>query len=185
MSEEKKYSDGTFTKGRFMSFVKSALRKARWGPKYIAKKNAYKKTELNPKSGKMRKLYECAKCKGLFPGTEIEADHIEPVIGPEGFVNWDTYIERMFVDSDKFRALCKACHAIVTLQSRYNLSEEESIIRKQAIEFGKLSSTNQIKLFKKIGLEPVTSKDKRRLVYEKYLESKGKKPKALRTKKKK
>ena len=38
-------------------------------------------------------------------------DHIDPVVDPKvGFVDWTTYIERMFVEEDGLQILCKECH---------------------------------------------------------------------------
>ena len=43
-------------------------------------------------------------------------DHIEPVVGVEGFTTWDAYIARMFpVDTENaFQVVCRECHAIKT-----------------------------------------------------------------------
>lgn len=41
----------------------------------------------------------------------VFVDHIEPVVNPEtGFVSWDEYIERLFVEEDGLQVLCKECH---------------------------------------------------------------------------
>ena len=56
--------------------------------------------------------YECSICKGLFPSKEIDIDHIFPVIDiVTGFVDWNTYIDRLFCDIDNLAALCKTCHS--------------------------------------------------------------------------
>lgn len=55
--------------------------------------------------------YECAICKELFPSKEIDVDHIFPVIDIiQGFVDWNTYIDRLFCDIENLAALCKNCH---------------------------------------------------------------------------
>lgn len=67
-----------------------------------------------------RGKYECAKCKELGVETlygpkEIVMDHIDPVIDVEtGFINWDTYIQRLFCEAEGFQTLCKGCHEIKT-----------------------------------------------------------------------
>jgi 5-methylcytosine-specific restriction endonuclease McrA len=39
-------------------------------------------------------------------------DHIEPVISPSaGFISWDTYYLRLFVNQDQMQGLCKKCHS--------------------------------------------------------------------------
>ena len=40
--------------------------------------------------------YTCAACNRKFKGTEVAADHIDPVIQIErGFVDWNTFVERL------------------------------------------------------------------------------------------
>lgn len=72
-----------------------------------------------------RGKYKCNLCSGIFPRKEITLDHKNPVVQPEvGFVDFDTYIERMFVDEDGFQVLCNKCHDKKTA--------EERLIRKQS-----------------------------------------------------
>lgn len=49
----------------------------------------------------------------------MRCDHIEPVVAPTGFVDWNTYISRMF-DSipDGIQYLCLDCHAGKTAAER-------------------------------------------------------------------
>jgi hypothetical protein len=48
----------------------------------------------------------------------IVADHIAPVVDPAvGFVDWDTYIRRMFIETG-WQAICKSCHDIKTTKER-------------------------------------------------------------------
>lgn len=43
---------------------------------------------------------------------EIHMDHKDPVIDPNtGFVDWNTFISRLFVEEDMWSRLCKECHA--------------------------------------------------------------------------
>lgn len=91
-----------------------------WPPKNWAKAEA--RVELSPalkKDGtpgkRPRVRYKCAHCEELFENKEVVLDHIEPVIDPEvGFVDWNTYIERLFCQSDGFQVLCEGCHDIKT-----------------------------------------------------------------------
>ena len=40
--------------------------------------------------------YTCAECKRKFKGTEVAADHIDPVIEiSKGFQGWDVFVERL------------------------------------------------------------------------------------------
>lgn len=64
-----------------------------------------------------RGVYQCEECKGTFKKAELQADHIEPVICLEkGFVDWNTYIDKLFCSVENFQALCKICHDAKTMQ---------------------------------------------------------------------
>ncbi len=108
---------GEWTEARFRSFVTSALRAAsrRWPPKYQALKAAFVGKKVNAKTGKMAMHYKCAECKKHFVAVDVQVDHIDPVVDPKkGFISWDVFIERMFVEIDKLQVLCKPCHKIKT-----------------------------------------------------------------------
>ena len=100
------------------SFIKSALRGARWPQKYECIKAAFVEHGINPATGHKCKLHKCPECQGLFPQNMMHADHIVPVVGPEGFKTWDLFIERLFCEADGFRALCKPCHNLQTSKER-------------------------------------------------------------------
>lgn len=54
--------------------------------------------------------WECVSCKGLFSRKELHGDHKIPCIDPiVGFVDWNTYMERLFLGT--IQPLCKTCHA--------------------------------------------------------------------------
>ena len=56
--------------------------------------------------------YECALCKGLFRDSEIEIDHISPVIDPSvGYVDLETWTRRLLCDENNLQCLCKVCHS--------------------------------------------------------------------------
>ena len=62
-----------------------------------------------------RGVYICNICKGEFGPKEIQVDHIKPVVDEEiGFVDWNTYIDRLFCSVDGFQILCKTCHGAKT-----------------------------------------------------------------------
>ena len=59
-----------------------------------------------------RGKYICKQCGQLFGPKEIQIDHIEPVINPQtGFVDWNTYIQRLFSPLNNYQVLCKKCHS--------------------------------------------------------------------------
>lgn len=60
----------------------------------------------------------CNVCKQWKKGN-FAADHIDPVVDPDiGFVDFNAYFERMFVDKAKLQCCCKACHTIKTNAER-------------------------------------------------------------------
>lgn len=68
---------------------------------------------INSKKGKpMRRIkFTCAICKKInLKRTEVEQDHIIPLVGPEGFIDWNTYFNRYLCDSTNFQYLCFICH---------------------------------------------------------------------------
>lgn len=113
----------TWTEARFHSFITGALRGTlrRWGPIHKVKKKASIK----------RGWYRCAgyKCKahkveasvkvGVKRVNNIHVDHISPVVEPvAGFVSWDEYVKRMFVEEEGLQILCKSCHDLKTKDER-------------------------------------------------------------------
>lgn len=107
----KPHCGGLWTTARKHSFIVSALRRAssRWAPKYACKKAARI----------ARNSYRCCSCHKTFPNTEIQIDHIIPVVDPViGFTTWDDFIARLFVEIDGFRAICADCHSQVTAKQR-------------------------------------------------------------------
>jgi 5-methylcytosine-specific restriction endonuclease McrA len=88
----------------------SQLRGGRWPVKYEAIKKAYIDDGINPKTGRRCKLHKCEKCNDCFPASEMQADHINPIIPIEGFDSWENVIKRLYCEIDGFQALCKECH---------------------------------------------------------------------------
>ena len=108
---------------QFKAFIVSMIRRQtmRWKPK----------SEVKRKARVSRGMYECAGCGKHGPATlpppkgkkrrinNALVDHIEPVIDPKvGFVDWNTYMDRMFVEEDGLQLLCHSCHTKKTQQER-------------------------------------------------------------------
>lgn len=109
----REYNGGLWTPARFRSFVTSALRTAsqRWPPKFEALKQALEGKQVNQKTGKLANHYRCAACEGLFVSSDVNVDHIKPVVDPKkGFKTWDEYIDRLFCELSNFQVLCRPCH---------------------------------------------------------------------------
>lgn len=113
-SGEKTRNTGRWTEARFKTFIKGGLRSMtrKWGPINDALKDA------RVERGK----YLCNGCKKAVPATvkdgrrrvkNVHVDHIAPVVCPiDGWVDWDTCIERMFCEVDNLQVLCKDCHDV-------------------------------------------------------------------------
>ncbi len=123
MATAKTRNNGRWTEARHKSFIISALRGAhsKWGVKADVKKSARVST------GK----YLCACCGTVGPATlppdkgqsrrknNAAVDHIDPVVCPkDGFIDWNTYINRMFLEEDGYQVLCWACHGVKTRDER-------------------------------------------------------------------
>ena len=89
-------------------YIFGSLRKIwRWYPE---RKKALQYAEVIV-SGKKEPEYICWKCSSVLPRKEVHVDHIKPVIDlKKGFVDWNTYINRLFVSADKLQVLCIDCH---------------------------------------------------------------------------
>jgi 5-methylcytosine-specific restriction endonuclease McrA len=114
-----------WTKARLHSFIVSALRGAfrKYPNKYEVLEEAFVGKQVNLKTNRVSKHYKCKSCEGHFPSSEVNVDHINPVVDPtEGFTSWDKFIPNMFCPKDGLQVLCKTCHDIKT--------KEENKIRK-------------------------------------------------------
>ena len=113
--KEKTRNNGTWTEAKFKSFITSLLRSGtmRWQPK----------NECIKKARVRRGWYKCEGCGKEVPATlppkpgnkrrikNIVADHIAPIVDPKvGFVSWDEWISRAFIEKEGYQALCHECH---------------------------------------------------------------------------
>ena len=110
---DKPYNGGTWTAGRFNSFVKSTLRSGsqRWPPKYRALNAAKQGKKINESTGRLAEHYQCNVCKGSFAGKDVEVDHINPIVPTSGFISWDSFIDNLFCELSNLQVICKTCHA--------------------------------------------------------------------------
>ena len=122
---DKKYNSGQWSQARFNSFIKSALRSAsvRWPPRYTVLNEAFVEKGINPATGRVAKLFRCNGCGEIFPQSQIDINHIEPVVPVEGFDSWDGVIRRMFCEKEGMEALCKPCHKRITKEENSSRKE--------------------------------------------------------------
>jgi len=104
-----------WTQARLKNFIISALRSAsnRYPPKYECLNAAKVGKKVNKASGRLAEHYKCAACKKHFVAKEVQVDHIEPVVNPlTGFVDWNTFVARMFCPITNLQVLCRGCHKV-------------------------------------------------------------------------
>lgn len=112
-----------WSEGRIQGFIINTLRygSRKWPPKFETLEEAKTEKKINPKSGKLAQFYRCNGCKQEFTNKDVEVDHIDPVVEPKvGFVDWNTYITRLFSPKDNYQVLCKTCHKEKSKKERYN-----------------------------------------------------------------
>ena len=107
-----------WTEARLRSFVMSGLRRmtSRWGPKYSVLNKAFVEDQINPKTKRKRKMYRCAITEDLFPATEMQVDHIEPIVPLTWGMKsrWNELLPRFFCSKENLQAVSKAAHKIKT-----------------------------------------------------------------------
>jgi 5-methylcytosine-specific restriction endonuclease McrA len=106
---------GEWTQARLKNFIISALRSAsnRYPPKYECLNAAKVGKKVNKATGRLAEHYKCAACKKHFVAKEVQVDHIEPVVSPlTGFIDWNTFVARMFCPITNLQVLCKGCHKV-------------------------------------------------------------------------
>ena len=85
-----------------------------WDPKRKARKDSRVDVCVGKfKNGNDKYVakYKCAHCEELFDAKETHMDHIDPVVDPKfGFIDYNTFIDRLFLNQDGYQTLCKVCH---------------------------------------------------------------------------
>lgn len=125
----KKPAATEWTEGRKKAFITSVLRSGfrKWPNKFLVLKEAAVGKRINKSSNRLAEHYVCAKCKEEFPQKEIQIDHIKPIVGVEGFISWDKFIEGLFCDKENLQALCSECHKL-----KSKLENEERVKVRQS-----------------------------------------------------
>ncbi len=111
-----------WTDARIRSFIVSVLRSGtrRWPPKYECLASAKTEKKINKKTGRLAQHYLCAICNLDFPATQVQVDHIKPVVDPKkGFKDWNTFIKNLFCEVKNLQVVCKPCHKIKSKRERY------------------------------------------------------------------
>jgi 5-methylcytosine-specific restriction endonuclease McrA len=92
----------------FQRWLISQLRRLSYRQPQSGRTQAFARARIS------RGIYQCEGCGGTFTSSQVQADHVLPVVDPElGFIDWDTYISRLFVKADGYQILCSgvdSCH---------------------------------------------------------------------------
>jgi 5-methylcytosine-specific restriction endonuclease McrA len=70
------------------------------------------------RTGRLRiGVYQCLLCAREYGRDAVQIDHVAPVVDPsKGFVDWNTYMARLYCDPSNLRVLCKDCHKAKTVE---------------------------------------------------------------------
>ena len=64
--------------------------------------------------------YQCEVCNQWVSSTKMAVDHKIPVISVEdGFIDWNTFVERLFCAKENLQRICDPCHDEKTLKERW------------------------------------------------------------------
>ena len=110
-----------WTEARLKAFIISGLRAAsrRYPPKFEALNEAKTTKKINQKTGRIAQHYMCKACKDEFPAKDVAVDHKKPVVDPAvGFVDWNTFVSRLFCEKKNLQVLCTACHKAKTMKEK-------------------------------------------------------------------
>lgn len=63
--------------------------------------------------------YRCNACNTYVGSTKVSVDHINPVVSvSEGFIDFNTFIARLFCDASNLQVICDSCHNVKTQSER-------------------------------------------------------------------
>jgi hypothetical protein len=109
----KPFNSGRWSRARFFSFIRSALRLAsrKWPPRIDAKVAARRHIKVPGRSKRQKWEYQCSCCLGWYADKEVEVDHIVPAGRLASYDDLPGFVERLFCEADRLRVLCRRCHA--------------------------------------------------------------------------
>jgi len=63
--------------------------------------------------------YQCGVCHEYVGSTKVSVDHIDPVVDVnDGFIDWNTFVARLFCDASNLQVICDTCHDKKTYEER-------------------------------------------------------------------
>lgn len=97
-----------WSSAKFWGHIRSALRRrwVSWPPRNEVKNKA----KVYAPEGRRKYLYQCAKCKELYPGNDVQVDHIKECGSLQSFEDLPRFVETLFSGVDNLQVLCTKCH---------------------------------------------------------------------------
>ncbi len=114
--------------------------------------------------------YRCNVCQTFVGSTKVSVDHISPVVSvTDGFLDFNTFIQRLFCDATNLQVICDECHntktqaeriSRLTLQYNKELDQLEAELKAKTIKTADALKTLKKYLAKKKtpGLIPVVQR---------------------------
>lgn len=122
---------------------------------YAVRKEFPRYNKDGSRSKKDAVCYLCNICKQYRGSTIISVDHIDPVISiEEGFVDWNTFVYRLYCSKDNLQVICDYCHDIKTAKERFERTYKKELAflndmdRNLKSSFGMITK-DEVKLLKK------------------------------------
>ena len=135
---ERTHNANTLTESQFFSKIRSALRNAfrYWKPAQIAL-NAASRPNQDKTNKRLKKQYQCAKCKKWFKRDDVEIDHIIECGSLKCYEDIVPFLKRLIPeDPNAYQILCKKDHIIKTKQFKENEKisiDADSRLKKQSV----------------------------------------------------
>jgi 5-methylcytosine-specific restriction endonuclease McrA len=106
---------GTMTESQYFSKIRSILRSGfrYWKPMQLALEAASRPSQSLNK--RIKKEYQCAKCKKWFKRADVEIDHKVECGSLTNYEDIVPFIQRLTKENvDAYQILCKPCHKLKT-----------------------------------------------------------------------
>lgn len=160
----------------FFTYLRGCLRKA-WSNNPIKhnliKKMRYQIPNPNPRGNKKTVWgFDCQMCKGRFPISQGQVDHIQPAGSLQKTEDIQGFVERLlYVTEDDLRLICKGCNSALAYADKHGISYERAIIEKQSIAL--IKEKKDLTWLRERAIVPASSSAKRRVqIVERLLEEK-------------
>lgn len=153
------WEDCNWTRSRYFSFIRSALRSATM--RYpAAQRYLHSKAYKAPAGIRAKFLVDCEICGKAVAKSRADIDHITPAGKLTDYSDVGGFVERLFTNFEGYQLLCPECHGIKTLADRRGISFEDASIEKVVVAFSKLKPEKQKAVLKRRGADEGAFKNK-------------------------